>query len=65
MWLRPWSAAQDGQLVAKGGRVLAATAGGRSLGEARDRAYRALDAIDFTDGFYRRDIGWRELERTQ
>ena len=36
----------------------------RSLGEARDRAYQAIDVIDFADGFYRRDIGWRELERT-
>ncbi len=56
---------RDGQLVASGGRVLAVTAQGRSLGEARDRAYRALEAIEFDDGFHRRDIGWRELERAQ
>ena len=55
----------DGQLVASGGRVLAVTAAGRSLGESRDRAYRAIDAIAFDDGFHRRDIGWRELERAQ
>ena len=55
----------DGRLIASGGRVLAITANGRSLGEARDRAYRAVDAIDFADGFCRRDIGWRELERVQ
>jgi len=54
---------QDGQLVANGGRVLAVTARGCSLGEARERAYRAVDAIDYSDGFHRRDIGWRELER--
>jgi len=53
----------NGQLVANGGRVLAVTARGRSLGEARERAYRAVDAIDYADGFHRRDIGWRELER--
>jgi len=53
----------DGQLVASGGRVLAVTAQGRSLGEARDLAYRAVQVIDFADGFHRRDIGWRELER--
>ena len=53
----------DGQLVASGGRVLAVTSRGRSLGEARDRAYQAIEAIDFADGFHRRDIGWRELER--
>ena len=56
---------KNGQLVASGGRVLAVTARGRSLGEARDRAYRAVEAIEFEDGFHRRDIGWRELERAQ
>jgi phosphoribosylamine--glycine ligase len=53
----------EGRLVASGGRVLAVTARGRSLGEARERAYCAVDAIKFADGFCRRDIGWRELER--
>ena len=54
---------QNGKLVANGGRVLAVTARGRSIGEARDRAYAAVDTINFADGFHRRDIGWRELER--
>jgi phosphoribosylamine--glycine ligase len=54
---------QGARLVASGGRVLAVTAIGRGLGEARERAYRAVDMIDFPDGFHRRDIGWRELER--
>ena len=54
---------QGGELVASGGRVLAITARGRSLGEARERVYRAVDAVDYADGFHRRDIGWRELER--
>jgi len=58
------TAERGGELIANGGRVLAITASGRSLGEARERAYRAVDAIDFADGFHRRDIGWRELERT-
>jgi phosphoribosylamine--glycine ligase len=57
---------RDGErLVASGGRVLAVTATGASLGEARERAYRAIDAIRFDDGFCRRDIGWRELERAR
>ena len=56
--------ANDGEeLVANGGRVLAVTARGRSLGEARKRVYEAVGRIDFADGFHRRDIGWRELER--
>ena len=53
----------DGRIVASGGRVLAVTALGQSLGEARDRAYAAVGVIDFPDGFHRSDIGWRELER--
>ncbi|MEO5775215.1 MAG: phosphoribosylamine--glycine ligase [Sphingomicrobium sp.] len=55
--------ARDGGIVAKGGRVLAVTATAESFVEARSRAYRAIDAIDFPDGFCRRDIGWRELKR--
>ncbi len=51
------------ELVSNGGRVLAVTAVAGSLAEARDRAYRAIDRIDFADGFWRGDIGWRELER--
>jgi phosphoribosylamine--glycine ligase len=52
-------------LVAKGGRVLAVTAVAETFGNARARAYRAIDQIDFADGFHRRDIGWRELAREQ
>jgi phosphoribosylamine--glycine ligase len=50
-------------LVAAGGRVLAVTATGADVGEARARAYAAVDAIHFPTGFCRRDIGWRELAR--
>ena len=50
-------------LVAKGGRVLAVTAVADTFANARARAYRAVDQIDFADGFHRRDIGWREIER--
>ena len=57
------TAMDEDRLVASGGRVLAVTARGPSLGEARDRAYAAVDAVEFEDGFHRRDIGWRQLER--
>lgn len=53
----------SGALLSAGGRVLAVTATGPTLAEARARAYQAVDAIEFADGFHRRDIGWRELER--
>ena len=52
-------------LVAKGGRVLAVTATADTFANARARAYRAVDQIDFADGFHRKDIGWRELERAE
>ena len=54
----------DNGLIAKGGRVLAVTAVADSFANARARAYRAVDQIDFADGFHRRDIGWRELARS-
>jgi phosphoribosylamine---glycine ligase len=43
--------------------VLAVTALGRTVTEARDRAYEALDRIDWPQGFCRRDIGWRAVAR--
>ena len=55
--------AAEGELVANGGRVLNVTALGNGVAEARDKAYSAIAAIDFPTGFYRRDIGWREMER--
>ena len=54
-------AAPDGGLVAVGGRVLNVCARGATLQEARDRAYAAVDRIDWPEGFHRRDIGWRAL----
>lgn len=52
-----------GRLVAAGGRVLAVTAAGNSVGDATARAYAALERISFADGFHRADIGWREIAR--
>ena len=54
---------RDGALVASGGRVLGVTARGATVAEAQRAAYAAVDAIDFVDGFCRRDIGWREIAR--
>jgi phosphoribosylamine--glycine ligase len=55
----------DGEtLRAWGGRVLNVTASGATLQQARDRAYEAVDQIDWPEGFCRRDIGWRALAHT-
>ena len=51
----------DGRIVASGGRVLNVTARGKTLAEARERAYAMVDRIDWPEGFCRRDIGWRAL----
>jgi phosphoribosylamine---glycine ligase len=49
---------RDGErLLADGGRVLNVTARGSDLAAARDRAYAAVDRIDWPGGFCRRDIG--------
>jgi phosphoribosylamine--glycine ligase len=52
---------KDGKILSSGGRVLNATARGKTLAEARERAYAMAEAIDWPEGFYRRDIGWRAL----
>ena len=50
---------------AAGGRVLNVTALGRTVVEARERAYHAVDLIDWPQGFCRRDIAWRMLTERQ
>jgi phosphoribosylamine--glycine ligase len=57
------TALSEAGLIATGGRVLAVTAVADTFANARARAYRAVDQIEFADGFHRRDIGWREVER--
>jgi phosphoribosylamine--glycine ligase len=53
----------EGRITAHGGRVINVTALGRTITEAQKRAYEAVDRIDWPDGFCRRDIGWRAVER--
>ncbi len=54
---------RDGRLLANGGRVLNVTALGSTVAEAQARAYAAVDRIDWPEGFCRRDLGWRAVER--
>ncbi len=53
----------EGVLVANGGRVLNVTAVGEDTRAAQRAAYAAVEKIDFPSGFYRSDIGWREIAR--
>jgi phosphoribosylamine---glycine ligase len=55
--------AQNGKVVANGGRVLNVCAIGKTVAIAKTRAYQAIDLIHWPDGFCRRDIGWRAIAR--
>ena len=51
------------ELTAIGGRVLNVTAIGNSVEQAHQLAYAAIKKVDWPQGFYRTDIGWREISR--
>ena len=55
--------AEDGRVLSVGGRVLGVTALAPTVAEAQAAAYKAVDALDWPDGFCRRDIGWRAVGR--
>jgi phosphoribosylamine---glycine ligase len=55
--------AEGGRILANGGRVLNVSALGKTVGEARDRAYEAISRIRWPEGFFRHDIGWRAIEQ--
>jgi phosphoribosylamine--glycine ligase len=57
------TAEKDGNLIANGGRVLNVTAIAETVAEAQSKAYDAVKQIDWPEGFYRSDIGWRAVER--
>ena len=59
------TAAQGGEIVTAGGRVLSVTALGATPGEARDGAYAAADRIDFDGKQLRRDIASRAVDRVE
>jgi len=53
------------RLLAVGGRVLNITALGDTVSEARDKAYAAIEKIDWPEGFCRTDIAWRAVKREE
>ena len=55
--------ADGDRILATGGRVLGVTALGENVSAAQTRAYEAVDVVDWPDGFCRRDIGWRAIDR--
>ena len=59
------TAREGARLIATGGRVLGVTARAKTVSEAHRRAYASVAKIDWPAGFYRTDIGWREMQREQ
>jgi len=55
--------ADGNRILANGGRVLNVCARGKTVREAQNHAYAAVDRIQWPQGFCRRDIGWRAIER--
>ena len=55
--------AQDGQILANGGRVLCVTALGKDLKEAQAHAYEGMDCLTMENSQFRTDIGLKGLKR--
>lgn len=55
----------DGHIVNSGGRVLGVTTLGDSVAAAQQTVYKALEKLDWKGGFYRKDIGYRAVQREQ
>lgn len=55
--------AKESAILANGGRVLNVCASGKTVLEAQQRAYAAVDRIKWPDGFCRRDIAWQAVEQ--
>ena len=52
---------KNGKVLANGGRVLNITTRAETLVKAQKNAYEMIETIDWPEGFYRKDIGWRAL----
>ena len=54
---------KNNKIFSSGGRVLNITSLSKSLSEARDQSLNNISKINWTDGFFRKDIGWRALKK--
>jgi len=54
---------KDKKIFSSGGRVLNATSLGRDLINARNKSLMSLRKINWSDGFFRKDIGWRTIKK--
>ena len=51
------TALKDGQVVTNGGRVIAVSSYGKDKAEALQKSFEEAQKIQFTDKYFRRDIG--------
>jgi len=54
---------KNNRIFSNRGRVLNVTSSAKSLAEARNKTINNLDKIKWLDGFYRKDIGWKEIKK--
>ncbi len=54
---------KDGKIITSGGRVLTVTATGKTLTEAKEKVYKAVEKIKFEGAHYRKDIGDKGIKR--
>jgi len=54
---------KDNKILSIGGRVLNITCSAESLNKARTQSLNNLKKINWTDGFFRKDIGWRAIKK--
>ena len=59
------TSAKDGDIYTAGGRVLGVTALGQGVAEAKQRAYEAVDMIEFDGAYCRRDIADKAVKRNK
>ena len=52
---------KNNKIYSNGGRVLNITSSSKSLVRARDKSLTNIDKINWSDGFFRKDIGWRVI----
>ena len=52
---------KNNKTYSSGGRVLNITSSSESLIEARNKSLTNIDKINWSDGFFRKDIGWRVI----
>ena len=53
---------KNNKIYSNGGRVLNITTSSESLAEARNISIRNINKINWADGFFRKDIGWRIID---